>query len=429
MTALIDSLKLGLPMLLLVIAGFWVAFRFVEPAPPAEIVLASGEPGGAYAGFGERYREALAEYEIDVEVRYTAGSVENLELLRNGEVDVAFVQGGVADLERDAALASLGSLYFEPLWIFQRSDGAAALLSDLSGRRVNAGAEGSGTRAIALQLLRANGLTDVPSALSSTEAANALRAGELDAAFFVASADSPIVRTLLVDPSLVLLSVERGDGYVRIFHYLTRLTLPRGVIDFAADIPSADVSLIAPAANLVVGENIHPAVVDLLLLAATRIHSRPDVFSESGDFPTSRFSDLTVRPEATRYYKNGPPLLQRYLPFWLATLVDRLKVMLIPLVAVLFPLFRAFPPVYRWRVRSRIYRWYKELREIDPETIERGGGEGLESALREVERIEDEVSKVPTPPSYGQELYDLRLHVDFVRTRLAKRKASGEQEN
>jgi TRAP transporter TAXI family solute receptor len=424
---LLEYTKIGAPMLLLVLAGFALAFVFVEPAPPGHIVLATGEPEGAYALIGERFREALSAYGIEVEIRPTAGSAENLALLRAGDADVAFVQGGVADPSKDISLLALGSLYFEPLWIFQRREVAATLLSDLGGRRVSAGPEGSGTRAIALPLLRANGVTGMPEGLSSSAAAEALRTRQLDVAFLVAAPESPIVRELLAEPAVELLSLERADAYARRFRYLSQLTLPRGVIDLAADVPPDDVSLVSPAATLVVGESFHPALVDLMLQAAARIHGGAELFSQSGDFPTPRFSDLPLSKEAKRYYEIGPPFLQRFLPFWLATLVDRLKVMLIPLVALLIPLFRLFPPVYRWRVRSRIYRWYTELREIDTEKTAGSGAERVQAALREVERIEDEVAKVPAPASYAQELYDLRIHIEFVRTRLRARAREPQQ--
>jgi hypothetical protein len=228
----------------------------------------------------------------------------------------------------------------------------------------------------------------MPEGLSSSAAAEALRTRQLAVAFLVAAPESPIVRELLAEPAVELLSLERADAYARRFRYLSQLTLPRGVIDLAADVPPDDVSLVSPAATLVVGESFHPALVDLMLQAAARIHGGAELFSQSGDFPTPRFSDLPLSKEAKRYYEIGPPFLQRFLPFWLATLVDRLKVMLIPLVALLIPLFRLFPPVYRWRVRSRIYRW---------------------------------------PASYAQELYDLRIHIEFVRTRLRARAREPQQ--
>lgn len=414
-----DLLKIGTPLLLAVLVGFVVAYRFVDPAPPDRIVLATGEAGGAYAGFGEAYRRRLAAFDVEVVLRETAGSAESLGLLRAREVDAAFVQGGVAtDVDR-AVTESLGSLFFEPLWIFLRERQGAARLTDLAGLRIAIGPEGSGTRAVASELLARNG---VPGPFESGDLAasvDALLAGELDAVFLIAGADSPVVRRLLLTEGITPFSFRRAEAYTRTHRFLAHVTLPEGMADYARNLPAADVELIAPIANLAVRDGLHPALVDLLVQAASMVHSEGGVFEEPGAFPTPRAIDLPLNPEAHRFYEYGPPFLQRYLPFWQATLVDRLKVMLIPLVALLIPVFRLFPPIYRWRVRSRIYRWYTELREIDPRNR---SGFDLDEALVQAERIEREVAEVEAPASYAQELYDLHLHLEFVQRQLAERR-------
>jgi len=418
-----DLWKIGAPVFAIVAVGFFLAYWFVDPAPPSRIVVATGEASGAYHAFGAEYRARLREFEIEVELRETAGSDESLELLRERKVDVAFVQGGVSDPADGEQLESLGSLYYEPLWVFVRAGSEAVRLSDLAGLRIAVGPEGSGTQAIALELLARNGIETRGFDLAGRAGVDALLTGQVDAAFLIASPTSELVRELLLDPRAQLFSFSRAEAYVRTHRFLSHVVLPEGMIDFARNIPDRRIDLVAPTANLVGHADLHPALVDLLVQSAAKIHGPGGVFESPGTFPTADFIELPLNSEAERYYKYGPPFLQRYLPFWLATLVDRLKVMLIPLVALLIPIFRLFPPIYRWRVRSRIYRWYTELREIDPRNR---GDFGLEEAIAEVQRIENEVTEVEAPASYAQELYDLHLHVEFVKRQLEERRGAAD---
>jgi TRAP transporter TAXI family solute receptor len=403
-----------------VVVGFAVAYRWVQPAPPRTVVLAAGEEGGAYALFASRYREFLSRYDITLDVRYSAGSVENLALLREGEADLALVQGGIADPEASSGLLSLGGMFYEPLWVFVRAGVEAETLSDLAGRRLGVGAEGSGTRALVARLLEANGVTRdsaqwVPAVRE--EAMAALRAGELDALFLVASPRSPAVRSLLGTRGVRLAGMDRAEAYTRLWRSLSRVVLPEGSVDLAGNTPMADTVLVSSVAGLVARDDFHPALVDLFLQGAKEIHGTGGLLEEPGEFPSPRHAELPLSPEADRFYRYGPSLLQRYLPFWAATQIDRLKVMLIPLIALLIPLARVLPPTYRWRVRSRVYRWYGQLRELDP------GSGALDAAERErrlidIDRIEQEVTGVSTPLSYAAELYHLRLHISLVRQKL-----------
>jgi TRAP transporter TAXI family solute receptor len=403
-----------------VVVGFAVAYRWVQPAPPRSVVLAAGEEGGAYALFASRYRDLLSRYDITLDIRYSAGSVENLALLREGEAAVALVQGGVADPEASSGLLGLGGVFYEPLWVFVRADLAAETIADLAGARIGVGAEGSGTRALASLLLDANGVTRdstqwVPT--GGDEAMAALGAGELDALFLVASARSPAVRALLDTEGLRLVGMDRAEAYTRLWRFLSRVVLPEGVIDLADNVPDTDTVLVSSVAGLVVRDDLHPALVDLLLQGATEVHGAGGLLEDPGEFPSPRYTELPLSPEADRFYRYGPSFLQRYLPFWAATQIDRLKVLLIPLVALLIPLVRVLPPTYRWRVRSRVYRWYGQLRELDPGSGALGAVE-RERRLTDIDRIEQEVTGVPTPLSYAAELYNLRLHISLVRQRL-----------
>jgi TRAP-type uncharacterized transport system substrate-binding protein len=407
---------------ILVVIGFAVTYRFVAPAPPRSVVLAAGEEGGAYTLFASRYREFLSDYGIDLEIRSSAGSLENLALLRSRAADVALVQGGVTDPATSPELVSLGSLFYEPLWVFLREGFEAEQLSDLAGARLGVGPEGSGTRILVARLLAMNGITPDAArwvAATGEEGMRALHTGGLDALFLIASERSPIVQSLLEAEDVRLLGMERATAYTRLLQTLSRVVLPQGVVDLTRNVPPEDRVLVSSVAGLVAHEDFHPALVDLLLQGAAEVHGQGGLFAEPGEFPSPRYVELPLNPDAARYYRYGPPLLQRYLPFWAATQIDRLKVMLIPLIALLIPLVRMLPPTYRWRVRSRIYRWYGELRELDPgPRAEDLAPLDRERRLTSLERIEAEVTAVPTPLSYASELYDLRLHIELVRGRL-----------
>ncbi len=418
-----EYIKVYGPAFLLAVVGFVVAYQFVDPAPPTHIVIGTGAPDGAYYQFGRRYREILAREGVDLTVRATAGSAENYSLLEATppEVDVAFAQTGTEGLAISGELVSLGSLYREPLWVFHRSGVSLGRLSDLHGKRVGVGEEGSGTHAIAMRLLADNGLTDETTKflpLGGNSAADALMGNRVDAVLMVASPESSSVETLLHAEGVNLMSFERAEGYARIYQYLSIVTLPEGAIDLEANIPPADVTLLAPMANLVVREDFHPALIDLLLLAAAEVHGDGGLFAERGVFPSPKHVGFPLSSEAERHFEFGPPFLLRYLPFWAATLVDRLKVLLLPLVALLFPLMRVMPPMYRWRVRSKIYRWYGELEDVSRVAQQGEAREKVRQQLAELDRIEEEVAKVSVPLSYRDELYDLRVHIDLVRKNL-----------
>lgn len=418
-----DHVRIIGPAVLISLLGFIAAYQFVDPAPPTHIGIATGGADGAYYLFGQKYRKILERNGIELEVRVTAGSVENLRLLEaesNG-VEVAFVQGGTARFSGSGELLALGSLYFEPLWVFHRADAPVDDLAALRGKRLAVGAEGSGTRAVALELLADNGIDETSAdmlPISGGNAVAALRGGGADAVFLVASVQSPTVKSLLEDGRFALLSFDRAAAYTRLHRYLSSVTLPRGVIDLAAHVPSRDIVLLAPAASLVASPNLHPALVDLLIQAAAEVHGEGGMFEQRDQFPSPAYVEFPLSPDAKRFYKSGPPFLQRYLPFWAATLIDRMLVMLLPLVALAIPLVRIMPPVFRWRIRSRIYRWYAELLEMDPALSVDANRAELEKNLSRLTRIEAEVSHVEVPLSYADQLYHLRLHIELVREKL-----------
>jgi TRAP transporter TAXI family solute receptor len=415
--------KTLVPAIILAVAGCIVAWQFVNPAPPDTITIATGQPDGAYLLFAERYRAVLAKDKITLNILETAGSVENLQLLENDgdSVDIAFVQGGVAGTAGNPKLLSLASLYYEPLWVFYRGADTLTRLTDLQSLHIAAGDPGSGTQALAMTLLEDNRLNSgdiLP--LGGQQAAEALISGKVDAAFFVASVQSPLVQKLLHRQDIKLMSFARADAYTRLYHSLSTITLPEGAIDLQENIPPHDIMLLAATTNLVARDDFHPALVDLLLQAAGKVHGDGSLFDQPGYFPNDRNLEFPLNDDARRYFKHGPPFLQRYLPFWTANLIDRMKIMLIPLLTLLIPLFKIMPPTYRWQARKKVYRWYRELKDLDVEHPEQLTADALHTSIRMLDAIEEEVRKVNIPLSYSDELYNLRLHIDLVRSKLKK---------
>ncbi len=405
--------------IVIVLAGFLLAYQFVEPAPPKVITLATGSPTGAYHAFGLALRDSLAANDIELNLHNSAGSDENAGLLARGTVDIALIQGGtpLKSVAGSEHLRALASLYYEPLWIFHRLDPAPTKLSELAGRQVNRGITGSGTRRLADELLTLNNVAgETFSELDTVTASQALQAGELDALFMVSGETSPEVQTLLQAPGIALMDLPRAKAYHLHRRYLSPLELPSGAIDLARERPPTQQQLIGVTAMLVAREDLHPALVDLVLLSAPKIVGGDGLFHSAGQFPSGQYLSIPLGKEAQRFHKRGPSFLQRFLPFWAATLIDRLVVMLIPLAALVIPLFKLFPPLYRWRVRSRIYRWYEDLQRI--ETRLDAGFADPDELSAEVLGLETEVKNVETPLSYADQLYHLRTHINLVRTRI-----------
>ncbi|RPI08595.1 MAG: C4-dicarboxylate ABC transporter substrate-binding protein, partial [Zetaproteobacteria bacterium] len=408
-----DFFKFFGPIAILLALGFAIASRYINPAPPRQVRIASGAPQGAYAESARRYREILARDGITLEVVTTSGSIENLKLLQapTGGVDVAFVQGGTAAPDTPGLL-SIGSVFIEPLWVFVRDAVPARYVADLAGRRLAVGAEGSGTRVLALQLLRATGIREGPHVLGTggDEAVQALLKGTVDAAFFVTARPFPQLEPLLRTKQIRLMSFAQADAFAQRFRFLSKVVLPEGRLDLAANIPAADVNLLAPAAALVAREDLHPAIIDRLIQAATEVHGGGQLFTEPGQFPSPRLVDIPLSPDAERYLRSGPTFLRRHLPFWAATMVERFMVMLIPILTLMLPLFRFAPPVYNWQIRRRIYRWYGALRDIEQRVSAVTTAAERAAVLQQLDRIEADVGKVQVPLGYAESHYHLRTH-------------------
>lgn len=419
-----DLLATAWPILLIAAIGFAAAYQFVEPAPPRHLTIATGSESGAYYRFAQRYAEILARNEIALEVKTSAGSYENLDRLRKGEVDVAFVQGGIAapaGAEGESPPASLGSVYYEPIWVFYRGAQRIDKLHQLAGKRVAVGAAGSGVRGLALQLLQANDIAgDDPNLLPTAglDAAEALQQGRIDAAFIIAAPEAPVVQVLLRSPGVHVMSFSQADAYTRRFPFLTQITLPRGVVDLVRDNPPQDAVLLATTANLIVGDKLHPALASLLLQAAGETHGKIGFFQQAGEFPAYKDHSFALAEDAQRHYKSGPPFLQRYLPFWLAVLAERLLVLLLPFFALLLPLLKVAPAIYSWRVRSKIFRCYGDLKFLENDLRRHYDPARRAEYFERIERIEDEANSRNIPLAFTDLLYTLREHINLVREKL-----------
>jgi len=363
---LIAFLMFWTPMVLLIVAGFWVAAHYIEPAPPKKAVIITGREGGEYYAFAKRYVGIFKANKIDLEVRTSAGSVDNYDALlkHDGNVDLAIVQGGTLSEENRTSgnIEGIASLYLEPVWIFYRDANDLDRIAQLSGKRISIGPDGSGTQALAKQLLFACGATiDKGSTLEldSADAATALVDGKIDAAVFVASPKSKSIRQLIAAPGVKLMSLSQANGIARTYDFLSAVTIYRGSIDLSKNLPANDVHLVAPAAMLVARSTSHKSLVLLGAMAATELHKYGTLLNEPGEFPTAKYMEVPMAREALYFLTKGPSILQRIFPFWLASFLDRMLILLLPLATLLIPIVRFAPPVYVWRTRSRIYRWYK----------------------------------------------------------------------
>ncbi|MES2635075.1 MAG: TAXI family TRAP transporter solute-binding subunit [Pseudomonadota bacterium] len=422
------------PFALLAVGLLAMAYVWLDPTPPKRVRLATGPAQSAYDEFGQRYRKALAANGIEVVLVPSQGSSHNLHLLRSGAADLGFVQGGSSEgaAPTEPALESLGSLFVEPVWLFYREDSARKItpaatltaLTQLKGLRLNVGTAGSGVPQLMGKLFDANNIDKsgiTLSQLEQTPATVAFLAGEIDAIVFASAPESLMVQMLLQTPGVKLMDFAQSEAYSRRFPFLTPALLPRGVVDLARDLPPTDLRLVATTTEMLTREQTHPALLQLVTQAARDMHGAAGWFNRAGSFPTLEHSEYPVSREAERAIKGGQPFLQRYLSFWVANLVERMWLALGIILAILLPLSRIVPPLYQFRIRSRVFRWYGQLRVIESE-MEADQADATQLA-KELDSLEANVSRVSVPLSYADELYALRNNIALVRRRLEDRAA------
>ncbi len=417
------TLYLGLPLLALLSAGILVTQKLVHPAPTTIRIL-SGPDGSSYRLNAEKYKKIIEHYGVKVVVLPSHGALDNLHQLANPKVkaDVAFVQGGLTDGVDISRLVSLGSVFAQPLMVYYRSAEPVERLAQLKGKRLAIGPEGSGARALALNLLKANEMDTGPTVLlelAGEEAANELIAGKIDAAFLMGDSATPVImRKLRDNPDIEIANFRQADGYLRKFRFLSKLTLPEGAYDLGKNEPPRSLTLVGPTVELVARQDLHPALSDLLIGAAREVHGGPGLFRNAGEYPAPLARDFPISSDAERYYKSGAQFLYKKLPFWMASLIDRLIIVIVPLLVILVPATRIVPTLYRWRMRSRIYRWYGALMTIEREMLARPTPEDQDRLLKRIAAIEHSVNQLKTPPSFADQLYLLRDHVGMVRQSL-----------
>jgi NMT1-like family len=411
-----------LSVLILLVLAFW----WMSPTPPKHVTLATGPDQSAYAEFGKQYAAWLKPYGIKVELRATQGSAENLQLLRDGDVDLGFVQGGTSDTraQDEDALVSLGSLFVEPIWVFYRADAfqrtkaqELTALAQFKSMRVNWDTSGSGLPNLMRRLLDLNHIEPASmtiTELDDTPAAISLIAGEIDIIVLAQAPESLIVQMLLMTPGIKLMNFAQHEAYSRRFAFLSPVTLPRGVVDLAQDVPRDNINLVAPTTSLIANDETHPALLHLFSMAAHNLHGTAGWFSKAFEFPNAKRDELPIAKEADRYIKNGPPFLQRHLPFWAANLIDRMWVVMGILLAILLPLSKVLPPLYKFRIRRRIFNSYSRLREIEV------SAKPSEALLKELDALDKRTEGIEVPLSYADELYSLRSNIQLVRKKLLR---------
>ena len=412
------------PILVLTAIVIGAAIWIVRPAPPETITIAGGPNGSTFRVTAEKYRKILARNGVKLRIIPSGGSLDNLRMLINPavHVDVGFVQGGVSKGMKLERLVSLGSVFPVPLALFYRADEPVERISALNGKRLAIGPEGSGTRVLALILLKANdiepgGATTLLD-LGGEEAATALIGKDVDAAFLMGDSATPaMMRKLLRTTGVRMVNFSQAEAYTRRYPYLNRINIPMGAFDFGKNVPPQDIQLIAPTVELVARENLHPALSDLLIEAAREVHGRATIMHHAGEFPSPQEHEYRISDDARRYYNSGKSFFYRNLPFWMASLLDRLLVVVVPVFVLLIPGLKLAPALYSWRIRSRIYRWYGILIALERSLLAEPGPEERQTLLKKLDEAEAGVNGMKVPLAYSEQYYVLRDHIMFVRNR------------
>lgn len=420
-----DLLFSAIPISIVVLVALVFAIRHLEPAPPDHLTISTGDDQSDLAEYAAQYQEILKEDGVKLEIRSSKGPVENLRLLEDdaSHVSVAFVQDGLGSPKDQPDIVSLGSLYYEPLWIFYRGRKEDTHLSQLEGKRIAVGRIGHGTEVLARRLLLLSGVDLKDTHLiniDSDQGAESLIKGQVDAVILMEPPESPLILKLASQKDLHLMNIEQSEAINRKDPAFHHLVLPRGAIDLKADLPSEDINMVAPTETLLVRDDLHPALAYLLLKAASQIHGSPGIFEKRDEFPMNKDDAFPLSEDALQYYKSGGPFWQRYLPYWLAAWVDRFVLLVIPFLAFVLPLIRLIPRIYHWRLRSRIYQRYGELKYIETQIRPDLSKDDSTHFLHQLEQIEERVNKMKMPKNFSEYIYSLKGHIQFVRDRLEK---------
>ena len=417
-------LKVFLPAILIIAIIGWASFHFVQPIPPKTLVMITGREHGTFVLFGERYRQVLARNGIRVKLLPSSGAVENLRRLmdESRKIDAGFVQDGMGKIE-GSNLVSLGSVFYLPLWVFYRGNETLDDLSQLRGKRINIGPEGSGIKKFALDLLKVANLPNPSTALYELPHSTSMKAmmeGRMDVVMAFGTPDSPSVQEMLQSKDMKLMNFSQAEAYTRLFPGLAHVVLPKGILNLPEKYPPADIHLLASTANLIVRKSLHPALRYLLLKASVEIHSGAGWIHRAGEFPSLKTQDFPISEQARRFYRSGGSILYDYLPFWAATFIDRMLLLLIPLGVILIPLIGITPWIYTWRNRSKYYRWYRELRNLDGEITNHFQPRNSRHYQERLDIIEKAVDRTKVSITFYDEVFILKEHIQLVREKLIR---------
>lgn len=414
-----------LPIILLIIASFYITVQFIKPAPKKEITIAAGDKTGSYYNTALLYKKMLEEENVKVNILSSEGSIENIKLIKENKADIAFLQNGTISSQESTNIKSLASIYYEPLWVFYKSEGFYIdYIIQLITKKIAIGKDGSGTQDLTLKILQNNGITKENSTFlnyNSVQAKQKLEDGEIDAMFIVSSQKSTVVKELLANPKINVLSFKRAKAYSRMFPFMEALDLYEGTLDLYKNLPDSDIKLLSTTANLVVREDFSPELLRLVLKIAKKIHGKKDLFAKANQFPNSLNMELQMHEEAQRYFQYGDTWLEKIFPYWIAVNIDRLKILIIPLLTLLIPLFKGVLPLYNWSMRSKIYKWYKELSKLDTK-LEILDKQKLKKELKDLEILKKEIeNETKVPLSYMGEYYNLQLHIDLIEKKILRK--------
>ncbi|QKF80995.1 TAXI family TRAP transporter solute-binding subunit [Halarcobacter ebronensis] len=415
---------ISFPIVLTVFILFYITSQFIQPSPKKEITIATGSKNGTYYKTALEYKKLLEKENVKVNILTTAGSIENIKLLEEKKADIAFIQNGTTINEENKDIKSLASIYYEPLWVFYRNEGYQVdYIIQFISKKISIGNIGSGTRDLASKILADNSIDEKNSTIvdiDNKDAKNALHDGKIDVLFIVSSHESELIKELLADPKINLFSFKRAKAYSRKYTFLEALPLYEGTLDLYKNLPDEDISLLSTTANLVTRAEFSDELKRLFLKKAMQIHSKKSLFAKAMQFPNSYNMKIDLDEEAQRYFEYGDTWLEKIFPYWIASNIDRLKLLIIPLLTLLFPLFKGVFPLYNWTMRSKIYRWYEEIREIDNE-VDKLKKDELQNYLQRLEKLREEISKeTKVPLSFMGEYYNLQLHLDHINTKIIK---------
>lgn len=420
-------LLIRLPIAVATVVGTWFLWAWFYPMPESRVVISAGLRDGAYYPLARQYADALTRRGVEAVVLESEGSAQNLQRLKASPpaADMALVQGGFGwssqslDPTAISTVQTLANVGIEAVWIFSRQRDLHSILQ-LRGMRVAAGPEGSGHRALAKlliqqQRLKPDELKLLP--LTGLRAAEALAQGEADAVILVAAADSPTVGKLLRTPGVYLAGLQRTVAIAERNNFLEPRLLAQDALGPA--MPGRDVTMLTTHTHLVVRQDLNPALKRLMTAAAMEIQTGSGPFHRAGDFPALRRSDFPSAPEARQVMGHGLSWLERSLPFWWAQIVERLVVVCIPLAVLAWWLSLLIPTWLRWKLESRVTRWYGELKFIENDLFRQSLSDLDVSRLNSrLARMDAAMSTMTLPRELAQRWYTLHQHVEFVRHRI-----------